>query len=53
MVKKFLVHVLARSVVERLLRLLAGWSLHSLVAILFRLLTRRMPGPHDHGGPKR
>ncbi len=53
MVNKFLVHVLARSVVERLLRLLAGWSLHSLVAILFRLLTRRMPGPHDHGGPKR
>jgi hypothetical protein len=53
MVKHFLVHVLARSVVERVLRLLAGWRLHSLVAILFRLLTRRMPGPHDHGGLKR
>jgi hypothetical protein len=53
MVKHFLVHVLARSVVERVLRLLAGWRLHSLVAILFRLLTRRMRGPHDHGGLKR
>ncbi len=53
MVKKFLVRMSARSVVERVLRLLAAKRLHTLVAILFRLLTRRMPGPHDHGGPKR
>ena len=51
--KKFLIHVVARSIVERLLRLLAGYRLHAVVAILFRVLTRRMPGPHDHGGGKR
>ena len=51
--KKFLVHVIARSAAERLLRLLAGYRQHVLVAVLFRILTRRMPGPHDQGGSKR
>ena len=51
--KKFLVHVIARSAAEQLLRLLAGYRQHVLVAVLFRILTRRMPGPHDQGGSKR
>ncbi len=51
--KHFLVHVAGRSAVERLLRLLAGLHLHLLVAILFRLLTRRMPSATDRGGRKR
>ena len=51
--KHFLVHIAGRGAVERLLRLLAGLHQHLLVAILFRLLIRRMPSPADRGGKKR
>ena len=51
--KHFVVHIAGRVAVERLLRLLAGLHQYLLVAILFRLLTRRMPSPTDRGGKKR
>ncbi|MDP6829672.1 MAG: hypothetical protein QF512_01780 [Alphaproteobacteria bacterium] len=51
--KHFLVHIAGRGAVERLLRLLAGLHLHLLVAVLFRVLTRRMPSATDRGGRKR
>ena len=38
---------------ERLVRLMAGLHQHFIVAILFRLLTRRMPSVADTGGTKR
>ncbi len=51
--KHFLVHVAGRGVMERLVRLMAGLHQHFIVAILFRLLTRRMPSAADTGGTKR
>ncbi|MBT3370207.1 MAG: hypothetical protein HOA08_10605 [Rhodospirillaceae bacterium] len=51
--KHFLVHVAGRGVMERLVRLMAGLHQHFIVAILFRLLTRRMPSDADQGGHKR
>ncbi len=51
--KHFLVHIVGRGAVERLIRLLAGLHQRLLVAIFFRILTRRMPSPTDKGGHKR
>ena len=51
--KHFLVHVAGRGVMERLVRLMAGLHQHFIVAILFRMLTRRMPSAADQGGAKR
>jgi hypothetical protein len=51
--KHFLVHVAGRGVMERLVRLMAGLHQHLVVAILFRILSRRMPSAADQGGAKR